>query len=614
MDVLRILLAGGSGVGAACNKASRGRSSMAPIHSLTLQDMNNVIKTLNLRHSANVSILNKGQLDSALKKPSLALYGKEMYPMMYEKAAVLMESICKFHCLTDGNKRSSMMAAEYFVSINGATLVLPLKSVRLTVDCAMDADDQMSEELSMWFKTHIADNPVQLSVMLEELVEEREVVASLWKQEKFDEAEQLVDSWLAFDSYPEGRKIWRDLVKRWERRDEMLRTGLKKTHMYYDTWLSITSSPDMVINHPHFPSLPEHRIANPRYTGHGLADMKRAECVITTSVKKLRASLDKPAALWVAGRVLEGFRYYDEAVYFYDKLLCVDKDRHHVLYHKLINLVPSERYTEAQSIVDELVASDPQNPALNQIKSVTYMGLEDYQTALKAINTSLNHKPDYLPYLATKSNILHKIDSNDADKIDEQIYKLNPNDVTSMGNMAVVLSKHGQHKKAAELLESVLQKSPRDSLALYYMGLSMSELGRDDRALDFYKKSLKLDPDRVETLVNVGAIYTNTGRMSEALPYLEKALDKDPVHPVGILNMAKTLFLTGELEMSAKMIDRLLSKEPRNHECLYMLALVHLKAGRIHESRSILRRLLKIDPTYESRIKENPEFQEAGLP
>ena len=171
----------GLGTRTAHTKTDMGRDVMAPIHNLTMQDMNNVIKTLNLRHGANTEILNGGQLDFALQKPSMSLYGREMYPEMYQKAATLMESICKSHCLTDGNKRSSMMAAEYFVNINGATLVLPLKSIRLTVDCAMDADDKMSEELSMWFKTHIAVNPLQLSVMLEELIEEREIVTSLWK-------------------------------------------------------------------------------------------------------------------------------------------------------------------------------------------------------------------------------------------------------------------------------------------------------------------------------------------------------------------------------------------------------------------------------------------------
>lgn len=591
-----------------------GRDVMAPIHNLTMQDMNNVIKTLNLRHGANTEILNGGQLDFALQKPSMSLYGREMYPEMYQKAATLMESICKSHCLTDGNKRSSMMAAEYFVNINGATLVLPLKSIRLTVDCAMDADDKMSEELSMWFKTHIAVNPLQLSVMLEELIEEREIVTSLWKQQEFSKAERLADSWLAFDSYPEGRKMWQDLVKKWERMDDVLGSGSERMQGYYAPWLSISSSPNMVVNSPNFPALPEHRIANPRYVGHGVEEMKEAERLINESIKKLQASLDKPSALWKAGLVLEGFRYYDEAVYFYNMLLRVDDDRHHVLYHKLINLVSSERYTEARPIVDELLTSDPLNDILNQVKSVTHMGLEDYQTALEAINLALEHKPNDLRCLMTKSDILHKTNSKEAGKIDEQVYKLDPNGLTSMVKMSIVLAESGQYKNAVKLLEAVLQKTPRHALALYEMGLCVSKLGDHRGALDFYKKALKIEPDRVETLINVGAIYTNIGKTTEALTYLEMALDKDPVHPVGVLNMAKTLFLTGDLEKCTKMIDRLLSKEPRNPECLYLLACVHLRYGQIHESRSVLGRLVKIDPSYVSRIKDDPEFQEAGLP
>ena len=108
----------------------------------------------------------------------MSLRGRVLYPEMHQKAAVLMETLCKSHTLTYGNKRASVMAAEYLANINGATLVVPLKAARMAVDCAMDADNMMSEEMAAWFKTHITCDGSELAVMLVGLVDGLGMVAS----------------------------------------------------------------------------------------------------------------------------------------------------------------------------------------------------------------------------------------------------------------------------------------------------------------------------------------------------------------------------------------------------------------------------------------------------
>ena len=217
---------------------------MAP-YSLTYDDMVGVIETLNRRHRVNSTVMNRGQLEAALEKPGLSMYGRVFYPELYQKAAVLMETICKSHCLSDGNKRASMMAAEYLVSANGATLVIPLKSVRLTVECAMDKDDRMSDELAMWFKAHIAQNPVQLAAMRGELIEERQIVAALLGQGEHGKAERVVDEWLAFDNYPEGRAMWDVLTDRWKKRNESLESEPGAPGSDFSPWPSTGPDPGM---------------------------------------------------------------------------------------------------------------------------------------------------------------------------------------------------------------------------------------------------------------------------------------------------------------------------------------------------------------------------------
>lgn len=89
---------------------------------------------------------------------------------------------------------------------------MPLKTIRLSVDTAMDSQDVMRDEIQLWFKTHMARNDTELSVMLEERLGEEYTIDKLTSEEKIKDAESLIGLWLAFDSHPEYRKEWDDLV------------------------------------------------------------------------------------------------------------------------------------------------------------------------------------------------------------------------------------------------------------------------------------------------------------------------------------------------------------------------------------------------------------------
>lgn len=66
-----------------------------------------------------------GLLDSAAHRPSAWVLGREAYPGIDLKAAVLLESIVSNHPLVDGNKRLGWLAVAVFYQINGIVLVAP---------------------------------------------------------------------------------------------------------------------------------------------------------------------------------------------------------------------------------------------------------------------------------------------------------------------------------------------------------------------------------------------------------------------------------------------------------------------------------------------------------
>lgn len=66
-----------------------------------------------------------GLLDSAAHRPTATVFGRDAYPGVALKAAVLLESLVRNHPLVDGNKRLGWLATAVFVGLNGHWLEAP---------------------------------------------------------------------------------------------------------------------------------------------------------------------------------------------------------------------------------------------------------------------------------------------------------------------------------------------------------------------------------------------------------------------------------------------------------------------------------------------------------
>ena len=60
-----------------------------------------------------------GLLESALARPRSTVLGHDAYPSLHLKAAALLHSLLKNHCLADGNERLGWLATVVFCHING---------------------------------------------------------------------------------------------------------------------------------------------------------------------------------------------------------------------------------------------------------------------------------------------------------------------------------------------------------------------------------------------------------------------------------------------------------------------------------------------------------------
>jgi death-on-curing protein len=66
-----------------------------------------------------------GLLASAIARPQMSAFGQDAYPTLSDKAAALMHSLARNHCLVDGNKRLAWVCARLFCALNSARLKAP---------------------------------------------------------------------------------------------------------------------------------------------------------------------------------------------------------------------------------------------------------------------------------------------------------------------------------------------------------------------------------------------------------------------------------------------------------------------------------------------------------
>lgn len=94
-----------------------------------------------------------GLLAAISDKPKAAFGGSELYPDIFTKAAVYLESIVNYHVFIDGNKRTGITACARFLYLNGYDLSTTNGEVEKFV-LSVAAEKTETQVIAIWLKKH----------------------------------------------------------------------------------------------------------------------------------------------------------------------------------------------------------------------------------------------------------------------------------------------------------------------------------------------------------------------------------------------------------------------------------------------------------------------------
>lgn len=90
------------------------------------------------------------------------IHGQPVYDTIFKQAASLMERIIRLHPFQDGNKRTALLTACYFLAKNGHYMVVPLDTIRFMVSIADNTENteedikELHDNIAAWLKARTA--------------------------------------------------------------------------------------------------------------------------------------------------------------------------------------------------------------------------------------------------------------------------------------------------------------------------------------------------------------------------------------------------------------------------------------------------------------------------
>lgn len=104
----------------------------------------------------SLELLSLERLKSCLESPQQAMFGKDLYPDLASKAAILFFLLIKNHPFLDGNKRTGVLALFEFLERNGSTLEVDKQEFfDFTIDVSTSKFDK--DQIAVWIQAHMRE-------------------------------------------------------------------------------------------------------------------------------------------------------------------------------------------------------------------------------------------------------------------------------------------------------------------------------------------------------------------------------------------------------------------------------------------------------------------------
>ncbi len=159
-------------------------------------------------------------------------------------------------------------------------------------------------------------------------------------------------------------------------------------------------------------------------------------------------------------------------------------------YNNAKKLISEKKYSEAKSLLEEILKSKPDEINTNYLMGVCLDKMGDEKGAKKYFEKVAEKDENFAPVL----------------------FKL-----------AVIYQKEGELEKAEEFYKKTVKADDKNYVAFYNLGIIMFQKDDIENSLKYFREVEKIKPDDGPTIEYIGLCYMKKGDNKNAVSYLKKA-------------------------------------------------------------------------------------------
>lgn len=325
----------------------------------------------------------------------------------------------------------------------------------------------------------------------------------------------------------------------------------------------------------------------------------------------------------------------------YSKAIQLAPDNTNIGLNYAQTLISQDKVSDAEPIVRDLVARDPNNVrgrvlqvviesqlghkerALALTKNLEGMQITNPQDALQ-LATALRNAGDaagarqvlarlvaQLPEdSATALQVANAVrDGGEFDtsiKLYQQLLQREPNNTEAHANLGEVLVWQKQYDAAQKQVDFVLAHDPNNVQAQVLAGKIAIAEGRPIDAGSIVAKVLTTTPNNGPANDVAGAALSTQGKFLDAVERFRKALDANPGDLDARLGLARNLYYSKQVEPAISEYQKLVQLAPNDNQVKLELAKVYLDTNRLSDAEVLFNQVLESHKNVLPRTAEAP--------
>ena len=186
----------------------------------------------------------------------------------------------------------------------------------------------------------------------------------------------------------------------------------------------------------------------------------------------------------------------------------------------------------------------------------------------------------------------------EAEQLYKEILKTNPNNLTAMNNLGVLLRSLGKFDEAEASYKKAIELKPDYIDAHNNLGNVLKELGKFDEAEASYKKAIEIKPDYIEANNNLGVLQLSLGKLNEAEASYKKAIELKPDYAEAHNNLGNVLKELGKFDEAEASYKKAIEIKPDYVDAHNNLGVTLQKLNKLDEAEASYKKAIELKPDY----------------